>query len=397
MKKKICLISYYYPFNRAPSLQNLVKDLASHYDISVLVDNRFRIGIGDDVVRYVKNKRTVVDAEVNNNRVQSHKQVFIALLPEWIKNMLINAIIFKNYFYPLISFVNEFFHYRKSDVVIVADKGSLFASLMMIKIPDIYYSLEVSPFKEEPNALFKFLHAIEYLYVKIFDPYVISQSYNRAMLLQKKTEKQVLIPVSSYGERLGKSDYLRRHFELRENQKIILLAGGLGDDQMTNEVVAQINKINSSYVIVLHSATGAFSKSLLTLIDSLPNKGRVLLTTERLSIDDSEKMIYAGADIGIVMYRDLGFNYRNTAYSSGKLASFLRAGVPVIVPNFQEFKEVINKYRFGMCSDVESLSETVDSIMLDYGNYVKSAYLAYDKIYRYSNYSGIMNNVIDLL
>ena len=83
---------------------------------------------------------------------------------------------------------------------------------------------------------------------------------------------------------------------------------------------------------------------------------------------DYERMI-ASADIGLALYCPSGippFGGRNIVtmgLSSGKLASYVRAGVPVVTTGNPELAALMERYAFGACADctgdVPSLLEAV--------------------------------------
>ncbi|MFZ4801563.1 MAG: hypothetical protein ACOYLR_06190 [Chlorobium sp.] len=396
-KPTIYFVCYHYPFDRSPSLQNLVNDLISAYTVTVFGDHRFVKGLPKHISENTKisesrvvkneNKRQKNNLLINRLKHILPNQIIKLLTEEW--NML------KAYFLYLPIFCDDLRKKSYSDITIVAEKGSLFAALLSGKVPNIYYSLEVSPFIEEPSILFKGLHIIEYLYIKIKNPYVISQSETRINLLQKNKDRQIIIPVTSNGDMLPKKNYLRENLGIGHDKKILLMAGGLGEDQLTLDILTQVKYWSDHYVIVLHSASGRYSNNVYFVANQIENKGRIFLSKNCLTIGEAEELIYSSADIGIVLYKDLGFNYRYTAFSSGKLAAFLRSGVPVIVPNYDEFNKLLNKYRFGESSSIADIQKKINDILNSYDKYENAAYRAYNCIYKYSNYSGDVATVIN--
>jgi len=394
-KPKICLVTYHYPFDRSPSLQNLVRDLMTTYTVVVYADHRFVRGIPDDILPFFK----VLNTQSSNSddfipKEGKFKTFLKKMLPKSVKKIATQSLILKYYFLHLPRFC---FLLRKEpliDVTIAADKGSLLAAILSGRPPLLYYSLEVSPFSEEPNFLFKALHIVEYLYIKFRNPYVISQSECRINLIQERKNRQILIPVTSSGAILPKTNHLRDALGIGTDKKVLLLAGGLGSDQLTLEILTQVKFWGDQYVLVLHSASGKYAAEVSALACERENEGRVYLSRECFTIDGAEELIYASADIGIVLYKDLGFNYRHTAFASGKLTAFLRSGVPLIVPDFDEFITLIEKHRFAEPSRVHNIGEAADRILENYASYEAAAYTAYNEIFRYANYSGNVSKII---
>ncbi len=110
---------------------------------------------------------------------------------------------------------------------------------------------------------------------------------------------------------------------------------------------------------------------------NLPN---VFITEGLMPANEYDKMLLS-ADIGLVLYRSLQnglpFHGKNTAVmglSSGKLASYTRAGLPVIVMGNPQLKRFINEYGFGIyIDDASEISGALIKIKNDWGKYSAAA------------------------
>lgn len=387
-KQKLHLISYYYPFNRSPALQNLSRDLACDYDLSIIVDHRYINKIDPDLL-------DITIPYENINKIQKNyysRNLLKNILPKYITQIASSVITIKEYLIYLPKLKKRISSIDKSSIILAADKGSLFALIIAGRMPEIYYSLEASPLLDEPNLLFKFLNIIEWLFIKIKNPYVISQSVTRADLVQKNRDKQIIIPVTSTGNKIEKNNYVRTKYKIDKNKILILIAGGIGEDQLTPEIVNVAQKWTGNLVLFIHSASKNYPEYLTKSALKYPDK--IVISNEELTIEESEKLVYASADVGLVFYKDLGFNYQNTAYSSSKLASFLKTGVPVITSEFIEFEKLITKFGFGKCSSIDKIQEASCEILKHYNKYADNAYKAYDEVYDYKNYKGKVSSLI---
>ncbi len=280
---------------------------------------------------------------------------------------------------------------RPADVVIAADKSSLLACRLARRLPEVYFSLEATPLDEETSLAGRALNRLEARMVRRPGPdapWVIAQSPARAALVQPDAGRHVIVPVTSDGDPLPRSGWLRQRHGIAPGQRVLLIAGGLGVDQLTPEIVSAAAHWHPSLVLVLHSASGRYAPELLALAQQPALAGRVKLSADHFTIDEAERQVYAGADLGIVYYRDLGFNFRHTAYSSGKLAAFLRAGVPVIVPPFAEFRQAVQAHGYGACATVEEMGAVALQLLSRAEALEAAARRAFDGVYRHERYRG---------
>jgi len=386
----VSLIVYYYPFNESPSLQNIALELQQSFLVQLLVDARFNLK--EDIDASVP--QSVEVTVPTGGTKKSLFRRFSALAPSGVKNLAIRLVALKNFFLPLHEFCGQIRRSSAAQIVIAADKSGLLASILGGKLPNIYYSLEVNPFWDEPNMLSKMLNLLEYVYIRMMNPYVISQSAVRASLLQIDKSRHIIIPVTSKGQPLPRSNYLRELFNIDPGKCIMLIAGGLGSDQLTSEIIDQVKYWPANWVLVLHSSSGNYSSQMLSKSHARDIEARVFLTQRSFSIAKAEELIYASADVGLVLYKNLSFNYRNTAYSSGKMAAFMRSGVPVIVPPFQEFEELLKVHKLGEVATVSQIPEKIFLVLSRYDSYRAAALLAYEDIYRFEGYQGKITKLI---
>ena len=76
----------------------------------------------------------------------------------------------------------------------------------------------------------------------------------------------------------GSIDLLFAGWELVGLSSVLLIAGGLGPDQMTFEILRQAAGWDPGFVLVLHSASGRYTPELLAAARDPALAGRVRLT-----------------------------------------------------------------------------------------------------------------------
>jgi len=418
VRARVDLVVWGYPFDKSPSLQNLVRDLARVHDLRVFVDPRHARGLPGDVAIFVEAlgadsaARSVPGGAASPPTASAepaHPAAGVAYergrletwvrtrLPQRLRALAREVYVAREVLRGLPAFVRALRRAARPAVVVVADKTSLLAARLAGLRPAIYYSLEATPYAEETSLLYKALNRLERRWITRHGTWVVAQSTARAGLLQPDAARQVIVPVTSDGEPLAASGWLRERLGLAPGQVVLLAAGGLGADQMTQEIVEASRHWDPRFVLVLHSASGRFVPELLELVKAPELAARVRLSTDHFTIDEAERRVYAGADIGIVYYRDLGFNHRHTAYSSGKLAAFLRAGVPVIVPDFDEFRAAVAAHGFGVCARVEEIGAAAARLLDAAPAYRQAARAAFDRVYRHAPYRDRVAEVVGRL
>lgn len=388
----MALVVWGYPFDKSPSLQNLVRDLAPGHELALWIDPRHAAGLPADIAaRLALPPPAAGPVAAGAAYERGFVERLLRRLPGPLRAAAREGYVARELLRGLPGFVRALrrgLAAQPADVVIAADKPSLLACWLARRWPELYFSLEATPLDEETSQAGRALNRLEARLVRCAQPWVIAQSPARAALVQPDAGRHVIVPVTSDGEPLPRSGWLRQRHGIAPAQRVLLIAGGLGVDQLTPEIVAATAHWDPSLVLVLHSASGRYPPELLTLARQPALAGRIRLSADHFTIDEAERQVYAGADLGIVYYRDLGFNFRHTAYSSGKLAAFLRAGVPVIVPPFPEFQQAVREHGYGACAAVDDLGPVALQLLAQPAALEAAARRAFDGVYRHERYRG---------
>jgi len=119
-----------------------------------------------------------------------------------------------------------------------------------------------------------------------------------------------------------------------------------------------------------------------------------LLSTE-LVPDSQVPEIVASATIGICLYRDTCANDRLTAFSSEKVALYLRAGLPLIAPDNESYRGLMTSYPCGvLIRDMKEIPQAVERIMERYSFYRNNALSAYSNLYEYGKNIGSVTSYL---
>jgi glycosyltransferase involved in cell wall biosynthesis len=372
----VALVCWGYPFDKSPSLQNLARDLAPGHRLDLWVDPRNARGLPPDLAAMLALPPPAAAPAAAGSAYErgAFENLVRRSLPARLRALARELYVARELLLGLPAFVRALRAARTADVVIAADKSSLLACWRAGLVARLYFSLEATPLAEETSIVGRWLNRLETRHVRRHRPMVIAQS-----------------------PPLPPSDWLRQRHGIAPHQFVLLIAGGLGLDQLTPEIVQAAARWDERLVLVLHSASGRYPPELLELAQQPALAGRVKLSADHFTIDEAEQRVYAGADIGIVYYRDLGFNFRHTAYSSGKLAAFLRGGVPVIVPPFPEFEQAVRDHGYGACATVESIGAVALQLLDHHDTLREAARIAFTGVYQHRPYRGRVATAIQRL
>jgi glycosyltransferase involved in cell wall biosynthesis len=206
--------------------------------------------------------------------------------------------------------------------------------------PVAYYSLELLLSRELSDASDERLKQQERQLLREA-PFVVIQDAERGRLLVDDNdltwERLVLVPNAPPGPaRRLRSDVWRQRFLLRPEQRVVLHSGSLGEWTGIEAILGSVPGWPEGWVLVVHTRYDAESSSYVDRLRAQADPERVFFSLKpvpREMLDD----LVDGADIGLAFYVPSAesaytrSNIQTIGLSSGKLAYYLRAGLPVIV------------------------------------------------------------------
>jgi hypothetical protein len=224
-------------------------------------------------------------------------------------------------------------------VIGVDPDGLALAHRLAHGAPVVYYSLELLLSNEVSSDADRRLKEQERRLLRQA-PFVIVQDAERGRLLVEDNElaweRLVLVPNAPPGPaRRRRSDFWRQRFGLGPDRRVVLHSGSLGAWTGIENILASVPAWPDGWVLVIHTRYDAESSSY---VDGLRAKAsdRVFFSLKpvpRGMLDD----LVDGADVGLAFYVPTAesaytqSNIQTIGLSSGKLAYYLRAGLPVIV------------------------------------------------------------------
>jgi hypothetical protein len=163
----------------------------------------------------------------------------------------------------------------------------------------------------------------------------------------------------------------------------LLSLGVQGRNRFTHELVTQAGSMPAGMRLQLHGPS--YDRETIALAKThLP--GNVTLCSKLLPEAELPALM-ATADIGLALYRTDVTNDRLTAYSSQKVAHYLRAGLPIIAFRSEAFADLFARYPCGeMIDTLDDLVPVAKRIVARHADYSRAALEAFDAIYRLDNY-----------
>jgi glycosyltransferase involved in cell wall biosynthesis len=260
----------------------------------------------------------------------------------------------------------------------------------IIKQPVIYWSLEVQ-FSNNFSYFGKLVKRWERVFHRKANITII-QDWDRAKALSD--ENQVALdnfvivpngPVGRFYETRG--NYFQRKFHLDSTQRVIVHAGMISSTVCARELAMVASNWQEDLRLVFHSSIKKeVSDPYIQAIQHIGGT-RVCLSLDPVPYNQLDAVISSG-QIGLAIYaRNLGPNYELMAGASGKMAHYLRCGLPVICSNLPSLAKVVNDYQCGIAvenlSDIES---AIATIFLNYDAYRSNAFRCYEEVYEFGKH-----------
>ena len=188
--------------------------------------------------------------------------------------------------------------------------------------------------------------------------FVIVQDEARGRLLAADNDLEwsrvVLVPNAPPGPaRRRPSRYWHMRFELPPEAKVVIHAGSLGDWTGIEELVQSAPGWPEPWVLVVHTRYAAESSEYVERLRRMMDPRRVFLSLKPVPRQDYDALI-DGADVGLAFYipdPTSAFTQQNLltlGLSSGKLAYYLRSGLPVIVNRAASIAKEVETHGIGV-------------------------------------------------
>jgi hypothetical protein len=167
-------------------------------------------------------------------------------------------------------------------------------------------------------------------------------------------------------------------FNLSEKQCVILHAGMIGAEHMSEELARAAAGWPSDWTLVLHERRVRQQDD--PSLDGVIRLGgdRVKLSLRPVLYDHLDRL-FASAQVSLVLYSTAaGDNVRLIGHASGKLAHSLKVGVPVVCTESPGLADLVRETACGVVvSDLTEVEPAIRQILADYEAYRERAMKCY--------------------
>jgi glycosyltransferase involved in cell wall biosynthesis len=200
--------------------------------------------------------------------------------------------------------------------------------------------------------------------------FVVVQDDARGRLLADDNgldwQRVVLVPNAPAGPaRRRPSGYWHTRFNLPAEARVVVHSGSLGDWTGIQAIVDSVERWPLEWALVIHTRYAAESSEYVDGLRRRADPRRVHFSLRPVPRQDYDALI-DGAAVGLAFYVPGGsssFTQRNVqtiGLSSGKLAYYLRAGLPVIVNRAASIAELVESSGAGVA--VENADGIADAL-----------------------------------
>jgi len=258
----------------------------------------------------------------------------------------------------------------------------------ILGVPLVYYSLELLLSREVRTFTEQRRKARERIASRRAS-LILIQDDERARLLAADNDLSIDRFLTLPNAPLGPSSRTRERwwhdkFQLPPGSRILLYAGGLWPGTRVDEIIDAASALPPDWVLVVHTRSNSALSPLIARARSRAEQGRVFFSTTPVHRQLYDRLV-ASADIGVAFYTPvegvgiLGTNLASIGLASGKVAYYLRAGLPVIVNDATSLGAFV---RDGACGAVvETAGEipaAIESIASRYDELSRNACAVFD-------------------
>ena len=185
----------------------------------------------------------------------------------------------------------------------------------------------------------------------------------------------------------ARGNFFKNMFNLSKNDKVILHAGWIHDSMCVDKFAVASKAWKNQFKLVLHEREKRSPKEkFIRHIREISND-KVCLSLNPVPFDCIDEVV-SSAHIGLIAYdKSFGDGRVNIRKSSGKLAQYLKCGIPVIALDLPGYKEMFKEYRCGLAfKDFEEIERCIDTILNDYNSFSKEAFRCFQEEFDFKKY-----------
>ncbi|MHC4533210.1 MAG: CmcI family methyltransferase [Planctomycetota bacterium] len=357
MNNTIAIFIANYTIGNSPSIINLLDLLSEHYCIHLFLSN-----VQLKNVNILKRQNIeVIDCGKINDR-------------------------------PLTQNINKIYLSCYDSYISFDPHGFVLCKELFPDAKSIYYSLELYMKNDHFGLDYpKYIMDKERKEIKIIKGLII-QSKEKENLFRKNYHlsdeiPSLILPVTYKGLSVKeRSLTIREKHQIDRHKRIALHLGGIAEWFSCIELAVTFSKLKN-WVLFFQGYSDQKYLTLLKGVLSKYNITNVIISKETYDDIEDVNRIIMSCDVGIAWYNDISTGFRTAGKSSGKIAAYLRFGLPIVAKKYPSTIEAIEKTGAGVCvDDFIEIPNALSQIDRDYEGYSENARREYDTIHRFGMY-----------
>jgi glycosyltransferase involved in cell wall biosynthesis len=278
------------------------------------------------------------------------------------------------------------------------DPGGLFAVQGLsqaLGFPVIYYSLELFLSEELTSAYDVYLKRKEIEHSRKSAFIIIQDSYRAKLLAEDNkipADHFVFVPNSPLGSaRKKRGTYWHQKFNLTCSQRVVLHSGSIERWTAVEDIIGSVGSWPDDWVLIVHTRYSSGDNPEIAKLQKQATPGKVYFSLDPVPAEEYECLVDS-ADIGIAFYVSVPgspFTQKNIitiGFSSGKIAYYLRAGLPVITNNASTIGAFVRDAKCGVSVDSPlEIASSIEELSKNYPQYSHNAIETYDKFLIFNN------------
>ncbi len=251
--------------------------------------------------------------------------------------------------------------YGNYDLILGVDRQGLIEASLLHKLtatPCAFISFEIM-FESETSARYKRLERHASRGVSLW----LVQDDVRAQLLERENGLQasnkVLLPLASAGIGTPGTARLRDQLRIPADKKVAIAIGSMTGWAMTRRILQSVGDWPEDWALIVHERYGMTSESLrheLAAVEPLLGR-KIFVSDAATDMVDDMRDVLAGVSAGLAFYEPdyknpfTGKNLEHLGTASGKISTYLRYGVPVVLNEIGLYSDEARRFGFGRIAE----------------------------------------------
>jgi hypothetical protein len=205
------------------------------------------------------------------------------------------------------------------------------------------------------------------------------------------------LPVTGRGPAVAeRRDLLHKKYAIPRQARIAIHLGGANPYYSSLEIAETFLGIRGWYLFFQGNHLGGYGEKIRALAKRKGAHNIIIPDTFYTEIDYLDPILMSCA-VGVAWYNDLNANFRSAGQSSGKIAAYLKFGLPVIANRYPSTEEALARPGCGVCVDgMDGIQAALDVIASNYETFSANARGEYEKHYRFENYRQPLLSFLEL-